>query len=83
MIERKSLAAGDVPAPQTTEPTADDDKEAEEPDEETGLGDDKIDDSERPSMEPFRFMMPGVLETYNPMAVSSDPWWSVVVRGDT
>eukprot|EP00618_Florenciella_parvula_P035151 CAMPEP_0119482588 /NCGR_PEP_ID=MMETSP1344-20130328/10373_1 /TAXON_ID=236787 /ORGANISM="Florenciella parvula, Strain CCMP2471" /LENGTH=1515 /DNA_ID=CAMNT_0007517003 /DNA_START=73 /DNA_END=4620 /DNA_ORIENTATION=+ len=69
MIEqRKSLAAGDMPAPQTTEPTADDDKEAEEPDEETGLGDDEIDDSERPSMEPFRFMMPGVLETYNPMA---------------
>jgi len=63
---RKSMEAGDLPT--TTEPTAGDDKE---PDEETGLADEddeREDVNERGSMVEGRMMLPGVLETYNPLA---------------
>lgn len=69
-LRKSSLAADDMP--KTTEPTADDvEKEEEEPDEETGLGDDdeeRDETEERSSMIEGRMMLPGVLETYNPLA---------------
>jgi len=66
---RKSMDLMDE-APTTTEPKAEEEDDEKEVDEETGLAEDEERDdvNERSSIVQGRMMLPGVLETYNPLA---------------